>query len=243
VLEPGAGTADGQGKDGEGLDGEEGGGKEGEEKDGEEDKPDPNAGKTAEERGAAKNRKKGKATDDSKPKPKGGAGGANAAEGAEDADDAAAAAEQEEEEVVPGGQADIGEETRVNLQNATLDDDMDEEDRRIREQAGTGELTPEDIEAARTAAADALVEWREQSAAGAGSGARAQELWRKLEHLTGMALIIPAPSIRSGGAHMMTLNLSFINPLLLDYILLCGASTLHQSGFFCPCPAAEDYIH
>ena len=53
-----------------------------------------------------------------------------------------------------------------------------------RRDANAAELTPEETEA-RAAASSALTEWRERAAAGAGSDARAQNLWRRLELLTG----------------------------------------------------------
>merc|ERR1719498_1655658 len=87
--------------------------------------------------------------------------------------------------MVPGGRADIGEEARVALrmlEDASLEDDPTA---RANANANAAELTPEDTEAARTAASAALAEWRERAAAGAGSDARAQELWRRLELLTG----------------------------------------------------------
>ena len=83
--------------------------------------------------------------------------------------------------MVPGGRADIGEEARVALrmlEDASLEDDSPA-------RANAAELTPEETEAARAAASSALTEWRERAAAGAGSDARAQNLWRRLELLTG----------------------------------------------------------
>merc|ERR1719498_1850229 len=87
--------------------------------------------------------------------------------------------------MVPGGRADIGEEARVALrmlEDASLEDDPTA---RANANANAAELTPEDTEAARTAASAALAEWRERAASGAGSDARSQELWRRLELLTG----------------------------------------------------------
>jgi hypothetical protein len=110
----GTATAEGEGLDGD--DKKEAGEGEGE---GEEDTADPNAGKTAEERGAAKKRKKGANVDESKAKGKPKGAGAGAAGANEDGDDAEAAenpGEKAEGEMVPGGRADIGEETRVTLQ-------------------------------------------------------------------------------------------------------------------------------
>jgi len=46
-------------------------------------------------------------------------------------------------------------------------------------------LSPEDVEAARTEASAALSAWRERAAGGAGDAAAAQELWSRLELLTG----------------------------------------------------------
>jgi hypothetical protein len=67
------------------------------------------------------------------------------------------------------------------LYRYSLDDDEDGE----KKAAPSLELNPDEVEAARAAAALALVEWRDNAAGGAGSGMRAQELWARLELLTG----------------------------------------------------------
>ena len=197
-ADDGTATGAGEGVDGDGDD-EDGKDEEGNKGPGEDDEVDPNAGKTAEERSAARRRKKGAATDESKPKEKkkgagAGAGVAGAADedGADDDADGAenAGDDDAEGDLVPGGRADIGEETRVTLQmleDTTLDDDGEDDEGgdKAAKAAAAAELTPEEVEAARAAAAVSLAEWRERSGGGAGSGVRAQELWRRLELLTG----------------------------------------------------------
>ena len=183
------GTRDGQGKDGDADKAGEGEGDAREE--GDEDVEDPNKGKTAEERGAARARRKGASTDESKPKPRdkkskaGGAGGdAGALDG--DEDEGLGHGDDGDEELVPGGRAELGEETVVALkmlEDATLEDSGDDGVPSYTEVQH--ELTPEEVESARAAAAASLAEYRERTASGAGHVAKAQELWRRLELLTG----------------------------------------------------------
>ena len=183
------GTRDGQGRDG---DADAAGDGEGDaRKEGDEDVEDPNKGKTAEERGAARARRKGASTDESKkPKPRdkkskaGGAGGdAGALDG--DEDESRGHGDDGDEELVPGGRAELGEETVVALkmlEDATLEDSGDDG---VPSPEVQHELTPEEVESARAAAAASLAEYRERTASGAGHVAKAQELWRRLELLTG----------------------------------------------------------
>jgi len=98
---------------------------------------------------------------------------------------------------------------------------MDEEDRRNREMAGTGELTPEEIEAARTAAADALVEWREQSAAG---GA-----WPSLPATSSTRLLSPCfcLAVVAWALQMLpaTPSTRMLSPHLLSYTTSCDVAS------------------
>ena len=187
-MEAPEGTRDGQGKDGDADKAGDGEGDAREE--GDEDVEDPNKGKTAEERGAARARRKGASTDESKPKPrdkKSKAGGAGGDAGALDGD---------EDESRGTGMTETRSWCRVDARSSA---------RRLssrsrcsktppwRTRATTAfprtevqhELTPEEVESARAAAAASLAEYRERTASGAGHVAKAQELWRRLELLTG----------------------------------------------------------
>jgi hypothetical protein len=174
-VEPGSdGTATAEGEGADGDDEERGDGAADAE-----DTPDPNAGKTAEERGAARRRKKGAAVDEAKAKANGkkppGAGSGTAGAVEDGAEDAGTGEGTEEAEMVPGGRAEVGEETRVTLQTleeATLEDDG--EGGEGADQLAVAELTPDEVDAARAAAAVSLAEWRELSAGGVGGGFRAQ---------------------------------------------------------------------
>ena len=145
------------------------------------DAPDPNAGKSAEERGAARARRKGKNVDERKPRA--GAGG-GVAEDPPEGHDAAADADDTvvEEDVAFGGRGALGDETVVALESLVLK--TSPADAKESEHPAPS-LSPEDVEAARTEASAALSAWRERAAGGAGDAAAAQELWSRLELLTG----------------------------------------------------------
>jgi len=147
------------------------------------DAPDPNAGKSAEERGAARARRKGKNVDERKPAKTGAGGGV--AEDPLEGHDAAADADDDtvvEEDTAFGGRGALGDETVVALESLVLKTSPAE----AKESENPApSLSPEDVEAARTEASAALSAWRERAAGGAGDAAAAQELWSRLELLTG----------------------------------------------------------
>jgi midasin len=66
------------------------------------------------------------------------------------------------------------------LEDASLEDGEDKDPPDV-----SHELTADEVESARAAAAASLAEYRERTASGAGHAAKAQELWRRLELLTG----------------------------------------------------------
>jgi midasin len=151
------------------------------------DAPDPNAGKSAEERGAARARRKGKNVDERKPRDGAGAGGGVAEDPTSDdaADDALAEPLPVDAEAAFGGRGELGDETVVALKSLVEDVSLAD----ARETASAEEpelcLSPEDVEAARAEASAALSAWRERAAGGAGNDAAAQALWSRLELLTG----------------------------------------------------------
>ena len=152
------------------------------------DAPDPNAGKSGEERGAARARRKGKNTDERKPRSGAGAGAGVADDktlgDADAAADDATAAEDAAPELAFGGRGALGDETVVALKSLVEDVSLAETAEQASEDSAPS-LSPEDVEAARTEASAALSAWRERAAGGAGNDRAAQELWSRLELLTG----------------------------------------------------------
>jgi midasin len=142
---------------------------------------DPNKGKSLEERGAAKARRKGKATDDKKPKNLKESLGAGVGITEDVPGDEGADGEIDENDAF-GGRGELGEETVVTLK-ALEDVSLDDAER---EDVSPEELSPEEIASARAEAVAALGEWRERTASGAGgSDHLAHALWNRLELLTG----------------------------------------------------------
>ena len=146
-----------------------------------EDVQDPNKGKSAEERGIAKARRKGKNVDDKKPKNvKENNAGAGVGVAEDDPGDDANDIDVEEEHAF-GGRGELGEETVVTLkqlEDVTLADGAKETEEPV-------ELSAEQISSARAEAIVALGEWRERTGTGVGHDHLAQQLWTRLELLTG----------------------------------------------------------